>query len=497
MNRMRKVLIETPILWSLFLLFTMVFLFTGCQLGLGETKQTVILPEKTGISIEGYYTFDDLSSLEGEEFIDESGFRTFGALFSLDEAKVGLEKLDNPSYMGKLVNTFDYFLEKYRINPGELGITQDKMEVVTISTSGRQFYDVFKLGPNHIAIIKGTNLIKLHRADADEVSNFNGGRGEYSGADEADKILVTEPIAGVLIGLRGKREEETGEASYRTLWITNDGELQDVYEVDNLLFPRKEFWTLKVLPPQGEENRETLEIKAITGNLKDVDKKTIQNYDGSALDLTFVGNNYLSVLIKENKADAESDAKNTMTISIDAENRFAPVTIGDIEGEEGEASFILSLEEAIGVDQVSKLDPLSLEDFKRSFILSRHAGNWRLKSRVVLNEEKILVPIAYKPSGALVAYDELALTWNEIKRKVPQAKDAFCAPGNSFLLIRTSKYLMIYGFTEKGITDLPLQRVEIDEDEEIIMAEWARGDFVNRWTNVVSKIGRRIIFVQN
>ena len=186
-----------------------------------------------------------------------------------------------------------------------------------------------------------------------------------------------------------------------------------------------------------------------------------------------------------------------MTIAMNAENLFTPVSIFDVGGEEGESAFILSLEEALGRDEFSKIDPISLSNFKQSFILNRHHGNWRLKSSLEYNDEKISVPIAYKPSKDLVVYDELPLNWSEIKQRVPQAKDAFWAPGNSFLLVKTSKYLMIYGITEKGLTDSPLQRVEIDENEEIIMAEWARGDFVSRWTTVVSKIGQRIIFVQN
>ncbi len=485
---------KAPILWSLFLLLSFLFFLTGCQLGLGKPKQTIILPEKTGVSIEGNYVFDNLFNLEGEKFIDKSGFKKFHAQFTLDEAEVGLEKLENPTYMGKLVNTFDYFLEKYQINPGLLEISQEMMEVVTITTSGRQFYDVFKLGKDDIAIVKGSNLIKLHRGGEEDIPILSGDSMEY-GEDVINSLKVTEPIAGVLLGLRGERDGQTGSSPYRTLWITNDGELQDVYEVDDILFPRKEFWTLKVLPEPGTSQGETLEIKAITGSLKDVEKSPMQNQGESKLDLTFVGNNYISLAIRDNSL---AQVKKTMTISVDSEEVFNPITIEDLEGKEGKASFLSSLEESIGIDQVAKMDAPSLTTYYQSFILKRGHGNWRLQSEVMLNEERIEVPIAYKPSGNLVAYDELPITWKEIKQKVPQAKDAFSAPGNSFLLIRTSKYLMMYDFNGKdGLSNLPLQKVEIDEGEEIIMAEWARGDFVNRWTNVVSKIGRRIIFVQN
>lgn len=474
---------------------SLLFFLTGCQLGLGKTKPTIILPEKTEISIEGDYLFENLFSLEGEEFIDQSGFRKFSATFSLEEAKVGLEKLENPSYSSKLVNTYDYFLEKYRMNPTELGIDQEKIEVVSITTQERQFYDVFKLGSDEIALIKGSNFIKLHRAGEEQMAILNSSNGGYGGTEEEDKTLVTEPIAGVLIGLRGARDEITDEASYRTLWITNDGEIQDVYEVEDLLFPRKEFWTLKVLPGSEENKGETLEIKAITGNLKNLEQAPFINDQNKKIDLTFLGNNYLSL---RTWGEEWNDVSETMTISVDAKDLNDPISIRNVDGEEAETSFTLSMEEIVGEQEVLSLPPDSLDEYMESFILKRHHGNWRMVSEVILNDVKIQVPIAYKPSKNLVTYDEQPLSWKEIKKSVPQAEDAFCAPGNSFMLVRTSKYLMMYEFDgNQGLADQPLQKIEIGDDEKIIMAEWARGDFVSRWTDVVSIRGQRIIFVQN
>ena len=45
--------------------------------------------------------------------------------------------------------------------------------------------------------------------------------------------------------------------------------------------------------------------------------------------------------------------------------------------------------------------------------------------------------------------------------------------------------------------EVEFQAIEIKEEEEIIMAEWARGEFVKRWTDMASREGNKIIFVQN
>ncbi len=479
-------------------MFALLLFLTGCQLGLGDAKQTVIPPQKTGVSIEGLYAFDRIFSLEGEEFIDESGFRKFGAQFNLTQAKVGLEEINRPSYVGKLVNSFEYFLEKYRINPSELEITQERIEVVSISTSSKQFYDVFKLGEDEIAIIKGSNLIKLHRAKEGEIINFSGNENGFGSIENPEEPYSYEPRAGVLLGLKGKRDSITGNPTYRTLWITNDGELQDVYEVDDILFPRKEFWTLKVIPTSENNDKESLEIKAITGPLKDVDQEFTQEYEGEAFDLTFVGNNYISLLTKNDKYDLINQAHRAMTISLDNKNIFTPVMVGDLAGPPAEAAFRISLEESLGSEVLQNIDEESLIKFESNFILKRHHGNWRMESRITLDDRILRIPVAFKPTENVVTYDNLPLSWQEIKRKIPQAQDAFCAPGKSFLLVRTPKYLAMYGIDgNNNLTEAPLQRIEIDEADEIIMAEWARGDFVHRWTDVVAKIGQRIIFVQN
>ena len=56
---------------------------------------------------------------------------------------------------------------------------------------------------------------------------------------------------------------------------------------------------------------------------------------------------------------------------------------------------------------------------------------------------------------------------------------------------------MMYRILGGELAEEPLQVIEIKEEEEIIMAEWARGEFVKRWTDMAAKEGSKIIFVQN
>lgn len=483
-------------------------ILTGCNFGMDDVRASVVMPKSTGVSIEGQYIYKEVINLEEGKFVDETNFRNFSAEFTLGEARIGLEKVVIPQYISKLVNTFDYFLEKYRVNPTRLLISNDQMEVISITTSNRSFYEVYKLDDDNIAVIKGNNLIKLEKSslkgqvtEDDQGAVVSGTFGNEEDALVSDTLV--EPIAGVLIGLRGARDEQTHESVYRTLWITNDGEIQEVYEIDDILFPRKEFWKLQVVSEEIQgEVKERLNIYAITGTPSNVVETLEYNYPAAYVDVEFVGNNYVSINMEDDHDEMHEDMRKGITVTVDNYNNYAPVTINAVDPAEGEKAFMNSLDQYLQKDAALKDLVVPKEEFLRNFTLRRHHGFWMIESRFLSTEEKEetlhKVPIALKPAKNLVTYDDLTVSWSKIKERIPQAIDAFNAPGNSFLLVRTPRYLMMYSIV--GIDDIgqePLQSIEIKEQEEIIMAEWARGEFVKRWTDMAAKEGRKIIFVQN
>ncbi len=498
------------------LLLGLLFMLTlsGCTFGNDDVRASVMKPHTAGISIEGMYVYEEVINLEEGKFVDETNFREFTAEFSLDGARVGLERVEVPRYISKLVNTFDYFLEKYRVNPSRLRLSAESMEVIGISTTNRSFYEVFRLDEEHIAVVKGNNFIKLSKVsnegESDEEESvdiqMDSGTEEFGGEPEAAVMAdnLFEPRAGVLIGLRGERNEETEEQSYRTLWITNDGEVQEVYEVDDILFPRKEFWKLEVIRDEVDgAERERLNIYAITGTPSNIKEKMAYNYPSTFMEVEFVGNNYVSIVSTETDESSNKDMPVAMTVSVDSFNNYRAVNINELDPKEGVTAFINSADRVIEREEELENEYVNKENIFTSFILKRHHGYWMLESRLLAtndeNEEQIYkVPVALKPSQSIVTYDDLTVPWISVKERVPQAIDAFNAPGNSFLLVRTPKYLMMYNII--GVDEIgeePLQVIEIKEEEDIIMAEWARGEFVKRWTDVVAQEGRKLIFVQN
>ena len=473
----------------------MVVCLSGCKFRLAEISASVMAPVKVTNPLEGQYRFKNVEHLEEGKFVDDTGFRTFTAEFTKEAARIGLERVESPQYVAKLVNAYDYFVEKFRTNPSRFEISDDKMEVMRITSEGQSFYDVFRMGEDEIGIVKGNHLITLVKTEFTQE-----GLGPYvdGKANQLENELLEdqdyEPIAGVLLGLRGERNEETEESSYRTLWITNDGEIQEVYEIDNILFPRKEFWKMEVVKEAGKER---LQIYAITGTPSNVKEEIVYNYPAEYVDVEFVANNYISILTSDKNSYDRSDMTEGKTIGVDGYNEYTPVPIETFYGESGRQAFLSSLIQATDETEEALMANPETEKFIDSYILRRHHGNWMMESRFQLGDDSIKVPIALRADINLVTYDELTIPWSKVRERVPQALDAFNAPGNSFMLVRTPKYLMMYRILGGELAEEPLQVIEIKEEEEIIMAEWARGEFVKRWTDMAAKEGSKIIFVQN
>lgn len=475
--------------------FMMVLCLSGCKIRLAEISASVMAPVKVTNPLEGQYRFKKVQHLEEGKFVDDTGFRTFTAEFTKEAARIGLERVDSPQYIAKLVNAYDYFVEKFRTDPNRFELTDDQMEVMRITSEGQSFYEVFRMNENEIGIVKGNHLITLVKTEFTQE-----GLGPYvdGKANQLENELLEdqdyEPIAGVLLGLRGERNEETEESSYRTLWITNDGEIQEVYEIDNILFPRKEFWKMEVVKEAGKER---LQIYAITGTPSNVKEEIVYNYPAEYVDVEFVGNNYISILTSDENSYDRSEMTEGKTIGVDGYNEYTPVPIETFYGESGRQAFLSSLIQATDETEEALMANPATEEFIDSYILRRHHGNWMMESRFQLGNDSIKVPIALRADINLVTYDELTIPWSKVRERVPQALDAFNAPGNSFMLVRTPKYLMMYRILGGELTEEPLQVIEIKEEEEIIMAEWARGEFVKRWTDMAAKEGSKIIFVQN
>lgn len=470
----------------------------GCSLGISGNERVVNAPEPAKLEIEGSYSYLSVVPLEGTAEINEADYRNLTAYFDTTEARVGSETVKQPEYKVKLVKVFDFLLNRYRLNPSRLNLKDGEMEVYDISTENKSFYQVFSLEKDMIGIIQGKNFIKLVRSgDSDPTSQKSTGAAPEMelAFDSSSKVISYQPKAGVLIGLRSARTEDEG-SSYRTLWIYSTGEYQNAYEVEDILFPRREFMLLSVERYKDDDKVfESLLIKpagrqVITENELGTLVITAERY----IDVGFVGNDYIGI---SQGTGSDNSLPYQKILAVDNYAEYKGVNITEIAGVEGMEALERSYEsESIRDSSLQALDG-SIGNLAESLAMVRKNGHWVLTARLNSAKEPAKdyadIAVSLIPPAKLVTYDELQVSWSRIKEMVPEAKDVINAPGNAFVIVRTPRYLIMFMYDEyMNLSAKPVMTIAVDEDEEIIMAEWARGDFVDRWTETAASAGVRI-----
>ena len=117
-------------------------------------------------------------------------------------------------------------------------------------------------------------------------------------------------------------------------------------------------------------------------------------------------------------------------------------------------------------------------------------GHWFFKGRInyLIDDEFHYADYSINiiPPSKLVIYDDLKISWTYIKDKVPEAIDAFTSPLGDIAVVMTKNEIIIYGIIRGEMEDMPLRRIDLKDNETVIMAEWATGDYVDNWSKTLN-----------
>lgn len=95
------------------------------------------------------------------------------------------------------------------------------------------------------------------------------------------------------------------------------------------------------------------------------------------------------------------------------------------------------------------------------------------------------VPIELPVS--VVSHDNLAVSWNEIKRLQPSAVDVFTSPKHDFVAVVTDRSIIIYPYIDRLIPS-QLMTMPLQANESIVMAQWATDQYVESWKRQVKAL---------
>lgn len=338
--------------------------------------------------------------------------------------------------------------------------------------------------------------------------------------------LAAGPVqaqSGVLLGL----------SNGRTLWIAPDagGTLRVLQRDGDVVVPRRDgFWRIGFAyadpPPRArdsaaaapgwgdmcgdEECRDQdgimlyavpIAAPAPPYRLNEEERDVLRSADISLnLELTYVGPRYLS-LLRHSEANAGgmlSYSHTGVLLDLDTLARSAHRPLTGPWPEADPFGFDSAATERIAgrcrrqygdaEDVGIVVDDLEMMAYRTPYI-AHERGRWRLLwqysiSSGVARGFAWACDTGVEPAAQVGAHDRLPLTWETIAREVPGARDAVASPGGDMIVVMTDLDVRVFRARAGGLTRPTLTLPE--PSARIIMAEWATGGNVARWTAELS-----------
>ncbi|VYU18530.1 hypothetical protein [Clostridium tertium] len=468
----------------LILLFTLI---VGCSKVDGKDTQSIKAPKNESLSIGGAWKIEDINILDEEIENTEEILKQSGNLISISNNKVSIFNKEylNPSFKLKVVDE-DYVLS-YELNLKINDIIDDisKLDVISIIDSNSIVGEFIHLDEDNGYLFYSGMLIKLFREDKSPKDIENS-------KDKVEAEFLNEDYnsdVGAMIALKTPRtlnEDGTYSAEeYRTLWVSfKDQKLQPTIEKENIVFPRLNgIWTIESdIYNRDDKHVEYFTAKPLEGK---VEENNLVLYSDQNIykNINFISNDYISI------EKYEGNSFNNIfpiyqTVPIDNINSNVGISIDEIFSGDAKEKYKNDFNEALNTLSDSKKDLVSAVDYT-NFTLKRNEGKWTLNSNIItddLEEDGITFKLSLSPSKKLLNYDTLLIPWKDLKGKFPFITDAYTAPTGRLAFIVLNDKLLIYELEDKNIKGNPLEVINLRNDEEIIMVEWASGSYVSTWS---------------
>lgn len=519
------------------ILLMCIFLLTLNLVGCSKkdiSNATKILPPKNhsmplyGVWVTDKYYTGTSNAMDDKEIKDKMGKLVY---FSKDSVVLYKDSCELPKYKIKTVDTQNYFVKNYSINPESINIYKDKVQIVTISSNENFFASFiileedkimtysngvfFYMTKNSQLTSANTNLNKaLHN---NKTTDYKTGNFSKTIKDTTKSLSSSDILeqfnSGILLGLKSYKkvsyklpysfsQTPVKEPIYRTLWINFNGDsIVSVNELTFILAPRQNgFWKIET---NREINKTYVKDHIIaypiekTIDLKPANSIIAKNEQFHSLaDILFIGSDYISLDLsgggykKGSEYPYKYDLLQVQPLDTLEMKTTSSISIGKIMGDEGIKALkqgaatylnLLNYEEKQKLESVPRCD---------SFGLARQNGKWILKGRLNYSSEAYKdsygdfnIPIL--ASKELVTYDSLYPTWNVIKQRVPEAIDAYSPPNKNFVIIMTKSKILIYDIINEELSKKPLRTIPLKDDETVIMSHWATGKYVKTWDEQV------------
>ncbi len=482
----------------LLLLFILIFTFNiGCSKVNGKDTQSIKAPDNYNLSIKGTWKIENIDILDEEIENKDEILSLKDSLISISSKNLSIfnKSFSNPTFKLKVVDS-NYILS-YELNLTLKDIieTESMVDVISLVASNNLIGEFIVTDDNNGYLFYSGVLLKLVRED--ESPRDIEGSLKMIEAEVLDEDYDSN--VGVMLALKTPRVElEDGtytDSSYRTLWISfEDDEIQPILEKDDIIFPRiNGIWTIQ---KNVENNNNNKHIEYFTASPIDgrVDSQILNESEINVYkDINFISNDYISIE-KYEGSDFKNIFPTYQTIPIDNINSKQGLSIEEIYSDEVMEKYERDFNEALEVLSNEALEELITTVDFTNFTIKRIEGKWSLIGKIGAkntNEYGVDYKISINPSKRILNYDTLLIPWKDLKSRFPFIEDAYTSPTGRIAIILFSNKLFIYELEDRNIKGWALATIDLNEDEEVIMAEWASGSYVDTWARAF-KDGREI-----
>ena len=491
--------------------FTIIsFFMTGCSPKESFDISKITPPESDNIKILGEW--EVVSKLHDS---DENNLSSISGAFHLGKgdivniSKDGVVANDisivNPSFKLKRMERDVFFKEIDNISiKDEIKdtIKSEYIDVNSIYDSNKTYLSIISINDSEAYLLLSDNLIKLKKV-SDVVpkqavkESENAGIANKTKSENSISPEYYQKDVGILLGLKEPahiEDDNLEEASYKTLWISViNNELQPVMVLNNsLLLPRINGFSNISLSSSLDDGKIENKLK-VTSKKKDPnDKKEIKgekNTAGIYEEITFVGNDYIGLESYSGSDDFRGTFNEYSIIPIDTMDTHKSMDIVNLFGKEQEGNYNKSENNAIQKYDIDGREYYSKNKYS-NITLQRKNGNWHLEG--ILNEKNSLdypktFDININPVPILINYDTLAVPWSQVLSLGRDVRDVVTAPNGKIAITLAKDKLSIYKVIDGRIGER-LGEININNDEKIVMAEWAVGDYVKYWDETVENV---------
>jgi len=325
-------------------------------------------------------------------------------------------------------------------------------------------------------------------------------------------LLACPPLAAQTSGVLLGYWDENGQR-HRTLWIHHSGDAAVTEVIPGLLIPRETgFWQLANYFTLNTEDKEYLtdaeHLRALPADRQPAmtlapNEKLVQGWvdgtcEGTSREVHFVGPSYISYTL-------QTDSSCGPHPDSDAELRVAP--LDQLEGDRIPASRFLgpaapaAIREAVARVEGSDCFEKPHVD-ERNWQITRRQGHWSAEGWAATHRicgYGVEFAIGLPLPESVVGYDRLPADWNALKQSIPGLFDALCSPTGDLLIATTEKDLQVYRLDHGKLGRMILRRtwtqLHMDSGEgwerlPLVMAQWATGPNVARWTRELHHVGQ-------